>query len=232
MNIFFIRDNQVYYFILLALGVVFVLINFYTPWIADDYNYHFMYEPVRVGNAELIRSTRIPVETFADVLKSQYNHYQSVNGRVSALGTVQLFCLQGLSKSVFNVFNTIVFLLFLDNVTILCACRRSVSVLLLSFCSVMLLFPFPGQTLFWISGSINYLWTATFSILLIRLFFSDYHKCSILYLVILFICSVFVGNMNESITLGLCGGLIFYALFNRMKFFSSPPSLSENERFR
>ena len=64
-------------------GILFYLINLYTPWISDDYLYSFFltpkaaksfFEGTFIGFEQKILST-------SDIIHSQYNHYFYVNGR-------------------------------------------------------------------------------------------------------------------------------------------------------
>lgn len=93
-------------------GILFYLINLYTPWISDDYLYSFFltpkaaksfFEGTFIGFEQKILST-------SDIIHSQYNHYFFVNGR-----TIPHIIEQGfagiLGKEWFNWINVLFFLL-------------------------------------------------------------------------------------------------------------------------
>lgn len=210
-----IKRNRLYWLALLCIGIAFWIMNAYTPWITDDFNYHYMYEPVQVGD----RISCIPVpaeaDTWTKVFKSQFNHYQGVNGRFTTHCLVQFFCGILESKAWFNVANTLVFLLFLNIINSLCSQKKNLQLLLFSFSLTLLVLPMPGDTLLWRAGAMNYLWPTTFCLGLLHycrpstLAGSSWVKC-----IGLFFLGAFVGNMHEGITIGFAGGMFFYLLFN------------------
>ena len=82
--------------------MIFVL-NKRTLYISDDFLYRFEFRPGMASNVELE-----PVNGFLSLLRSQYYHYSLWNGRFVAHTIVQFF--MQFDKWVFNVFNTIVYL--------------------------------------------------------------------------------------------------------------------------
>ena len=73
--------------------------NLQTALIADDYNYRFIF-----GTANQ------RVEHIFDIIESMRAHYHTMNGRLILHSLTQLFLLWG--KPVFNVVNTVGYLLF------------------------------------------------------------------------------------------------------------------------
>lgn len=137
-----------------ALSVVLVLIflfmlmlNFITPYQADDFVYHF-----RFDNGE-------PVNSVADIFPSLAAHAQTLNGRLIAHFFVHLFEL--LPKAVFNIINAAVFVALLLLMTHFVSCdlpRNRAIILLLGFFAVWVFTPAFGEVMLWLDGSINYLW--------------------------------------------------------------------------
>ena len=150
-------QRLLYLILLLIIGVWFFYLNLNTPFMHDDLAYHFYYDE----NSAIERPTSEPITSFWQIFPSMWNHYNAVNGRYTSHFIIQLFC--GLiGKSVFNVFNTLVFLLFIDLIVVLSFGSRQLLPLSIVIFSIVFLLPFPGQTMLWLTGSINYLWAATF----------------------------------------------------------------------
>ena len=144
-----------------ALSVVLVLIflfmlmlNFITPYQADDFVYHF-----RFDNGE-------PVNSVADIFPSLAAHAQTLNGRLIAHFFVHLFEL--LPKAVFNIINAAVFVALLLLMTHFVSCdlpRNRAIILLLGFFAVWVFTPAFGEVMLWLDGSINYLWAIVLNLL-------------------------------------------------------------------
>ena len=219
-----IQENAVYCILLCCMAVSFFIGNYYTPFIQDDYAYCYVYGP----DSAVIRPTSTRITSLVQVFISQFNHYNFVNGRVIPHIFIQIFC-GLLGKHVFNLVNTVIFVLFLDSVVRISTCnKRSVYALLLVYVFFLVIFPNPGQTSFWLSGGCNYLWSMTFALLMIRhILFVPVESLSKKKGVVLSlgIIGLLIGCMNESITLGVAGGLFFYFFFHRKKFQSSNKSL-------
>ncbi|WP_418710570.1 DUF6056 family protein, partial [Allofournierella sp.] len=83
--------------VLAAAFLVMLVFNCLTPLISDDYSYLLRFP------------THEPVETFLDLVVSQYYHYFQWGGRTIGIGLNQLFLWLG--KGVFNIFNAAAFCL-------------------------------------------------------------------------------------------------------------------------
>jgi len=207
-------ERYLFVTLLATMGAWFYLLNSSTPLIGDDMAYCYYYDE----NSLVERPTSTPISSITQVLPSMWNHYCSVNGRFTSHLVVQIFC--GLAgKTRFNVFNTLVFMLFLF-VTVR-TITKSLSALLLALTFLFVLYgiSFPGQTMFWLSGSINYLWSITLSLIILN-YITSYKKNStnLIGSTLMLLGGLFVGWMNESISAGFAGGLFFYFLLNREKF--------------
>lgn len=177
----------------------------------DDLAYHFYYD----ANSALVRPTSDPITSFWQIFPSMWHHYCSVNGRFTSHFLIQLFC-GLLGKNVFNIVNTLVFAIFIYYFTKLVSYKNSIVILVLLLAAIVFLLPFPGQTMLWLTGSINYFWTVTFSLLVIYyLLISKDKTTKPLFLILLFMWGAFVGWMNESISIGVSGGLFLYMVLKR-----------------
>ena len=136
--------------------VAFGVLNFLTPEYHDDFVYKFMFEGGSVNYDH-------PIKSIGEIFASQIEHYKIANGRSIVHCLVQLFT-GLLGKSVFNIFNVLVFGLFIwlinrpfnrTNGAIHRLTGLAVSLVL------VLLMPRFKDTFLWMTGSINYLWSAT-----------------------------------------------------------------------
>lgn len=149
------KRERIFAFIILAsLIAVFYLMNRYTPLsFKDDLEYSFSY------------ATGERLSGVSDVIASQIEHYNTKNGRFIVHSAEQLLLYAG--KNVFNIVNTLVFLLF---GVLVCyhavgeAPRKHPYMLLCVFCAVFLLTPWFGEDLLWVSGACNYLFGFTLSL--------------------------------------------------------------------
>ena len=100
-----------------------------------------------------------------DIFRSYWNHYLGHDGRVANLPD---FLFNGLlGKQLFNVCNTLVFGLMAYMISRHSTRRNSATVLAMLFAYITAAWPVPGETLLWLAGSCNYLWTITASLLFI-----------------------------------------------------------------
>ena len=203
-----------YYLLLLVAGVVFYILNRQTPVSHDDYAYCFYYD----SDSAVIRPTDIRVTGFWQMLQSMWHHYLCVNGRFSSHLLLQSFCaFQG--KGTFNVLNTLVFLLLLHMLVSLTNLGKSIPLLTVAYLSSLCLLPHPGQTMLWMTGSLNYLWPTTFSLVLVYWLRRYSGKpLSLWQHLLLFFSCLAIGWSNESVTIPVSFGLFFYFLFNRTSF--------------
>lgn len=173
----------------LSFGCIFYVMNILTPLIGDDYGYAFNYaDHTRISN-------------IYDVFESQWVHYQTVNGRLIPHIFEQIFA--GLTgKWLFNIINTffILALIFIISKYYLPnnqSENNKVNNTLLTAFAVLFLFTFPGETVFWMAGALNYLWPTVFALILLYIFKS---KVSINLFFIGFI-SLFAAWFQEAISI-------------------------------
>ena len=199
------KDNKYLYFgYLLIIGVVFYVMNAFTPLFSDDWHFAFIFR------------TDTRIKTLGDVLYSEYLHYLNYTGRTVPHFFVQLF--DGiLGKSVFNVFNAVILVLFLhllsstfsDDKKSRYAC---LSIFAFFFFIVIRGF---GDEFLWMSGACNYLWCATLLLLFHRLFLKE--VTSSYYYPLLLLFGLLSGWTNESLVLGMAAGYLVYIWDNKGK---------------
>ena len=197
------RTHDVGYWLLLAGAcIVFYAMNVLTTLKEDDLAF------------SLIEGEWTHMRTLADFFRSHICHYQTVNGRSSDI--VSQLCCGLLGKPVFNVLNTLVFGFMLHLLSLLCTGRRSIMVVAMFLAFFGCCFPIPGETMLWLSGSCNYMWAVTLSLLVVyclirpRAGSVGWGKG-----ILLFLLAVAAGSFNEATSLGFFGGLFLYYLFNR-----------------
>lgn len=140
----------------------FYVLNAFTPMsFGDDYVYSFiweghpMYEPLSEEARRLL--------SFQDLLESQWSHYFTGNGRTVSHTIIQFFLWKG--KDLFNFFNAVIFLLLIIEIY-WCAnkgkvtCHFALDRICWIFFALWAFTPGFPNTLLWLSGACNYLWTA------------------------------------------------------------------------
>ena len=93
--------------ILILFAVFFLILNLLTPFIADDIIYAFIWDGEHGGNFVDGMIERQRVESFTDILISQWSHYFHWGGRTVAHVIVQFFSWIG--KAYFNLLNVLIF---------------------------------------------------------------------------------------------------------------------------
>ncbi len=201
-----LKDNKYLYFCyLLIIGVVFYMMNVFTPEYLDDYLYKYMFINGKVN-------TDFPIHTIKDVMLSQYDHYFCFNGRVLVHSFVQLF--SGiLGKPLFSIVNSFVLLILVCTLTKHYSKKNNFDVIF-SFCVIFLLFPVFRDSMLWMTGSINYLWSST-AVCFYLLMFNriGYERLKICHLFIGSSC-IFLGWSHEGISFPLSCSLVLFAIYH------------------
>lgn len=138
----------------MALMFLLILINTaFTPLMMDDYMYSFVY-----GTGTAAR-----VDSFADIIQSMQVHYFAWGGRVTVHAVVQL--LLWWDKIVYNVLNAAVYVLLSYVIYRFAGAEKHDFKCYIAILIAMWFWiPMYGETVFWLSGSINYLWNVTFNL--------------------------------------------------------------------
>lgn len=193
-------------------AVAFGVLNFLTPQYHDDFVYKFMFEGGSVNYDH-------PVKSIGDIVASQVEHYHSVNGRSIVHFLVQLFT-GLLRKTIFNLFNVIVFCAFIFLLKKQSTgstrqegdARFCVSTLVILV--LVLLMPRFKDTFLWMTGSINYLWSATAALGFLLIYEKRRERVMDWSLLPMLIVAFLLGWTHEGITLPLAASLVLINLFS------------------
>ena len=148
-------DSAVYWLLLVGGCAVFLLMNFYTTLKEDDYFHSFIQTAQGSGD---------PIRSLVDVVRA-WLAYMCFDARTANLVD---FLFNGiLGKTAFNVCNTLVFGLMAHLVSRLSTGRNSAMALVVLYTFIVAACPTPGETLLWVAGSCNYLWSFTASLLVV-----------------------------------------------------------------
>ena len=134
------------------------------PLAYDDYAYAFIWDGAHDGNLQMMMigspevETRQRVDSFGDIFDSMWSHYFTWGGRIFAHSLVQFFMWIG--KPAFDVANTLIFIALVLSIIKLAAAQVKLSrnVLLWIFFSLFILSVWSMTTMFWLTGSCNYMW--------------------------------------------------------------------------
>ena len=199
------KDNKYLYFgYLLIIGLVFYLMNVFTPLFCDDWHYNFIY------------GTQTQIKTLGDVLYSQYLHYFSMNGRFVPHFFVQLF--DGiLGKGLFNVVNTFMFMAFIYLISYTLRKEYKSFYISSSLALFFIFFFIPAfnNCFLWMSGACNYLWVAVLLLSFNIVLEKDIKNKTLFPL--LFVFGIICGWSNEATAFGLGAGYFVYYILNREK---------------
>ena len=161
--------------ILLFLFSLMWFLNLCTPLIYDDYVYSFVWQDNAMGVALSEPANR--VNSFTDLVYSQWKHYFSWGGRTVAHFLAQLFLWAG--KDLFNLLNAGCFILLLLEIQwVINEGRISFNIvakdILWTFGIIWIFTIYLGDIFTWLTLSCNYLWT-TVIILAFILIFERYY---------------------------------------------------------
>ena len=194
---------------ILLLTIIFFLmlgLNLLTPMYLDDYAYSFSW------------ATGERITGISQIFSSMRAHASIMNGRLFCHFLVQLSLF--LPHIIFKLVNTCMFISLLWLLKKICDPHGQLNFIfyLLIFVAVWYFTPAFGQVMLWQDGSINYLWSAVFSLLFLYPYYFLYSKKTSTfferkYIIILFcIYSVFVGGYSEVSAFSVIGGAILFLL--------------------
>ncbi len=155
-----------------ALFTIFFLVRtILMPLSNDDYSYAFIWDGEHGGNLAGMQfgsfdiERRERVDSFSDIAQSMWSHYFTWGGRILTHTIIQFFVWIG--KPWFDIANTIIFAALVLLIIFLANLWQHVSraALLWIFFSVFILMKLSAVTLFWLTGSCNYMWAAFFQLL-------------------------------------------------------------------
>lgn len=199
-----IEDNGKLFCIIVS--AVFVLLNYLTPiTLSDDILYHCIWQLDETA-------PKLPLESVSDLITSQLNHYQVVNGRVWIHTLLQLFA-GFLGKGLYNVVQGVVCYAFVRMMARYVAKTKPTlwHVVLVVLALFVFLPGFAGAYLFFCAG-INYLWVSLVVItFLYRFERSDNKGFSFLTAALAFLA----GWSHEGIALPLALAFVVYLFVHR-----------------
>lgn len=194
----------IYFALLIVAGIVFFIFNLNTTLKGDDLG--FLYTSSGQGLKR--------VQSLSECLNAIVYQYSETNGRLADMLARLMCCITG--KGVFNVLNTLVFILLLHTTTRWITRRNSPFILALTLLFVLVLIPFPGETMLWICGATNYMWSATFTLaLLLFVRHRDGKPLSWKEGILLVPASLIAGQMGEIVSLPTLGAMFFYIILNK-----------------
>lgn len=202
------ENSFVFITIFMCLLGAFFILNYFTTYIADDFNYMFVFgidEDVRVHNVK-------------DIFVSQVNHYKINGGRWLAHTLAQTYLMFG--KEVFNILHTCFYGLYLILIyKIVRENNRSNAVLILAIAALLWIFtPRWGQCFLWLTGSCNYFYTSLICLLgiwfLKRIYFKE-TEVTPFFAISVGVTSFLAGGGNELLAVAYCGITITMAVVGR-----------------
>ena len=190
--------------ILCGIFISIFILNVLTPLIADDYSYSFGKNGKRITN-------------LFDIIINQINHYFSWGGRSVAHTIAQIFLM--FPKWIFNIFNSLVYVAFIYLIYLHVKDdkeEKPLIILLIHF-AIWFLIPTFGQTVLWLTGSCNYLWTMTIMLAFLYLVRKDVKTPSIFKNITILLFGIIAGWTNENTSFGLITAIIGLMILNKSK---------------
>jgi hypothetical protein len=197
---FFLKQTNrtiTFYAILVSVFVFAYIINHLQPLFNDDWLYVFVWG-----------SHTERIQTFPDVIYSQWQHYRTWGGRTPAHVTLQSLLLLGKGWS--DILNSFVFSFFIWISYKICniGSYRKPNLGLLVGIILLTWFLQPlGSAALWLTGSCNYLWTTTFVLAFIypfcQYYVTDRDSNSLLKTIFLPLLAVLAGWTNENLSVSL-----------------------------
>ena len=199
--------------LLIITGVFFYLRSVNRTLISEEITYYYVFED-RKGFDSCADSKEI--KTFSDILESQINHYNVVNGRTIVHSLEQFF--SGIAGvEIFYVLNTIVFIftIFLF-VKIMFIQIDKYKYWIFTIVAFLYLFPEQSDLWFSINLSLNYLWTLCFCLLMLYCWdkVKSDNEISKVMLAILPIIGFVAGWSHEAFAIPLLVVIFIYYCFN------------------
>ena len=159
----------VYIIINLFWGLVIWYLSSKMPYVGDDYRYM---------NSLL---TGEKITSFGQLLPSAAQYWRSWGGRYPSFVILQTMLM--LPRTFFNVANAIVYILTINVIVSFCdgfletgkgRLARKCVILAVIYCSAWLFMPVISDVVFWLTGSIVYLWMTCIVLIFLRLYFDHF----------------------------------------------------------
>lgn len=175
----------------------------------DDYNYTYV-------QGSFMQRRVDSIENALETAKFFYNNW---TGRVIPHVLIGVF--RNLEPVVYEVVNTIVFMVFITTISKVLN-KKSTFLSILATFGYLAFSRMFGEKFAWISGSFNYLWPSTFLVLLIYYFYNYFKgekELKILGKILLILSAFLVGFSHENVAFVGGAFLVCLILFNIKKFF-------------
>ena len=173
-----IKKNKYYYLIIIIIFIALFYTHLNTFLANDDLPYMYLYR------------TDVRVNSIIDVLKNQFVDYFNISGRVLVHIVLQLTLM--FDKKIWNIVNPImiisglIILIKIVNLDDKNNNNNKILYLLLAVSLYLMLFNFK-QIIYWVAGSVNYVWVFTFLILLVYLHYKyGFYKNKYINVIIIF----------------------------------------------
>ena len=163
---------------MMLFALPFLIRNLLLPMAGDDFSYAFVWNGDDMGNLMDDIGPRARIQSFDDILVSQWSHYFTWGGRTPSMMVIQLFAWIG--KIWFDWANTIVFVLLMlmlywisvgDTVS---PARHKGVFLWVLLCMLFGVLDYVS-TMLWMTGACVYLWSGFWECLFLLPFFTKKH---------------------------------------------------------
>lgn len=196
--------------VLVVVGLLYLLLEHNTtPTLLDDVVYRFQFTATGGLPPE-------PIQNLGDVLRSQYWHYLTINGRAPAHVLAQTFLMLGPGQ-VLNVLNALLFMLLIDGGVRLIAPPKQGRVAcaaLLGGTIFVLLRGFQGALL-WQLGTLNYLWPIVLQLFFLLSLRKRLQQAPTLgSTIVLLPVALLAGWTHEALSLPVSLGLVTWLIVN------------------
>ncbi len=194
-----------------------LLMNMNTPYVAEDYDYHYIFA------TDGRKVTEVLVSSLSDIVTSMKAHYHTMNGRIFTHSVVQ-FIMMLENKPLFNFVNSAMYVLFTLLIYKHCigkSKKHSAILYLFINLAVWAFTPQWGLTTVWLLGSVNYMWVSVVRmafLLVFRLYAEDgKEKHTVLKTILMLFFGFIAGGTSENMSAALIGMTVLFALYCRVK---------------
>lgn len=202
----------VFFLLLIAMAILIFRLNRPTPWVVDD---------ILKGDGAK------NLHTFHQYFEHMWNFYFSWGGRV--WGELFAYLFLSIPKRIFDVINTIGYLVFTLLIYINITGRFNLSPSLFLLINFLLFISLPafGQDILWISGTANYMWSSIIPLAYMVFWrrYLDQESSSlnrIPMLLLTFLLAILTGWSNENVSVGLIFLAVSYTILYKKKYKKIP----------
>ena len=201
-----ISKTQQTFIILAIIFIIMLILNIFTPLIADDYNYKYIYGT----------NHKVLVNSIFDVFISQYNHYLLWGGRTVAHLIAQIFLI--FPKIVFDICNALCYTGIVYLIYYLATEKQDKPYLIIGIHLLLWFFiPYFGEDFLWLIGSCNYSWTLLIMLSFLAFYKKDKLKNNKRNVFLMFLFGVIAGWTNENTAFGLIIIVISWIIMEKYK---------------